>query len=286
MAPHPALDPVARRLRPRRQQRRRLSAAAARRRSAAAEHRAVLQPHRLSRLARPRLRRAGESTIASSGSRRSRRARALRRRAVGLSRQGRSRRSGAQRRRRRARRQSRRRLLLRSGDRRRRIAASMSKRASPISSAGAACRRRPWRPPTRSNSPFSPACRSTTSPAPSGRSPRCRRSARESSWRLRSALADTPADALDLIAAEGDRAWRLRAPLLPIVLNGAGDLIAALFFFHWLTTGSAAEALAPAASSVHGVLAATAAAGARELRLIAAQDELVRPTKRLRAEAI
>ena len=99
-------------------------------------------------------------------------------------------------------------------------------------------------------------------------------------------LADTPADALDLIAAEGDHAWRLRAPLLPIVLNGAGDLIAALFFFHWLTSGSAAEALAASASSVHGVLAATAAAGARELRLIAAQDELVRPTKRLRAEAI
>ena len=66
----------------------------------------------------------------------------------------------------------------------------------------------------------------------------------------------------------------------------AGDLIAALFFFHWLVRRAAADALAAAASSVYGVVAATAAAGARELRLVEAQDELVRPTKRFRAEAI
>jgi pyridoxine kinase len=99
-------------------------------------------------------------------------------------------------------------------------------------------------------------------------------------------LADTPADALDMIAAEGGDAWRVRTPRLPIAVNGAGDLIAALFFFHWLERRSAADALAAAASSVYGVVAATAAAGARELRLVEAQDELVRPTKRFRAEAI
>jgi pyridoxine kinase len=99
-------------------------------------------------------------------------------------------------------------------------------------------------------------------------------------------LDDTPADALDLIAADGAQAWRLRTPRLPVAVNGAGDLIAALFFFHWLQRRPAADALAAAASSVFGVVAATAAAGARELRLVEAQDELVRPTKRFRAEAI
>ncbi len=99
-------------------------------------------------------------------------------------------------------------------------------------------------------------------------------------------LVDTPADALDMIVAEAGEVWRLRTPRLPIAVNGAGDLIAALFFFHWLERRSTADALAAAAASVYGVVAATAAAGVRELALVEAQDELVRPTKRFRAEAI
>jgi pyridoxine kinase len=100
------------------------------------------------------------------------------------------------------------------------------------------------------------------------------------------ALDDTPADVLDMIAADGGKAWRLRTPRLPIALNGAGDLIAALFFFQWLQRRSVADALAAAASSVYGIVAATAAAGGRELRLVEAQDELLRPTRRFRAEAM
>ena len=100
------------------------------------------------------------------------------------------------------------------------------------------------------------------------------------------ALGDTPSDALDMIAADGDEAWRLRTPRLPIAVDGAGDLIAALFFLHWLERRSAVEALAAAASSVYGIVAATAAAGGRELRLVEAQDELVQPTKQFRAESI
>ena len=48
------------------------------------------------------------------------------------------------------------------------------------------------------------------------------------------ALKDMPADALDMIAADNDEAWRLRMPRLPVAINGASDLIGALFFFHWL----------------------------------------------------
>ena len=99
-------------------------------------------------------------------------------------------------------------------------------------------------------------------------------------------LDDTPADALDMLAADETGFWRLRAPRLPIAVNGAGDLFAALFFHHWLETRSAPEALSSAASSVHAVVSATLAAGSRELSLIAAQDELTRPSRRFAAEAV
>ena len=100
------------------------------------------------------------------------------------------------------------------------------------------------------------------------------------------ALEDAPADALDMLASDGDGLWRLRTPRLPIAVNGAGDLTAALFFFHWLRTRSAPEALASAAASVYGVVAATAEAGQRELAIVAAQDEFVRPTRLFQPEPV
>ncbi len=95
---------------------------------------------------------------------------------------------------------------------------------------------------------------------------------------------DTPADAIELLAAEGGRFWRLRKPLLPISVNGAGDAIAALFLLHRLRSGSAAEALSAAASSIHGVLRRTVEAGSREILTVAAQDEFVAPSQVFQAE--
>jgi pyridoxine kinase len=92
------------------------------------------------------------------------------------------------------------------------------------------------------------------------------------------ALEDTPSDTLEMLASDRDGLWRVRTPRLPISVNGAGDLTAALFLFHWLRARSAAEALAAAAASVFGVVAATAAAGGRELAIVAAQDEFTQPT--------
>ena len=96
--------------------------------------------------------------------------------------------------------------------------------------------------------------------------------------------AETPADAVDLVVSDAAGRFRLRTPKLPLAMHGAGDLIAALFFAHWLRAGSAAEALSHAASSVFGILRRTAQAGGTEMLLIAAQDELVAPSKLLRAE--
>jgi pyridoxine kinase len=99
-------------------------------------------------------------------------------------------------------------------------------------------------------------------------------------------LEDTPEDALDLAVADASGAWRLRTPLLPISVNGAGDLMSALFLAHWLATRSAPQALASAAASVYGVIAATVAAGTRELALIAAQAEIVAPSRRFTPEPL
>ena len=99
------------------------------------------------------------------------------------------------------------------------------------------------------------------------------------------ALADTPADSLDLLAAEAGACWRLRVPRLAQHFSGAGDTIAALFLFHRLASGSVRVALEAAASSVHGLLRRTAEAGATELLTVAAQAEFVAPSRRFTAEA-
>ncbi len=95
---------------------------------------------------------------------------------------------------------------------------------------------------------------------------------------------DTPADSIELLAGEDGRFWRLRTPLLPINVNGAGDAIAALFLFHRLRWAEARVALSAAASSIYGLLRRTAEAGSREILTVAAQDEFVTPSRVFRAE--
>ena len=82
-----------------------------------------------------------------------------------------------------------------------------------------------------------------------------------------------------MVVSDGKERLRIRTPRLEIVANGAGDAIAALFFAHWLREGSIALALSSAASSIYGVLRQTLEAGAREMLLVAAQDEFVHPTQ-------
>lgn len=98
----------------------------------------------------------------------------------------------------------------------------------------------------------------------------------------------TRAGDIELLAVTEQRAWRLVTPLLPCdpQPNGAGDLLAALFLGHYLRRGDAGQALEAAAAATFAVLAATQAAGTRELQLIAAQDELVAPKRHFPAERV
>ena len=98
--------------------------------------------------------------------------------------------------------------------------------------------------------------------------------------------AETPPDAVDLMVSDPQGRFRLRTPKLALAINGAGDAIAALFFAHLLRTGSAAEALSRATSSVFGILRHTAQAGAREMLLIEAQQEIVAPGRTFIPEPI
>lgn len=97
---------------------------------------------------------------------------------------------------------------------------------------------------------------------------------------------ETPDNALDLVASDRGKRYRLRTPRLDCNLNGAGDAIAALFLVHRLRTGDAAEALRLAGSTIYGLLRRTVEAQSRELLLVAAQDEFVAPSRLFEIEAL
>jgi pyridoxine kinase len=97
---------------------------------------------------------------------------------------------------------------------------------------------------------------------------------------------ETPKGSIDLMACDRSGRFLLRTPELPISVNGAGDTIAALFFAYHLRTGTLADALSLAASATYGVLCRTSEVGSREMLLVEAQDEFVRPSEVFTAELV
>ncbi|MDN5931430.1 MAG: pyridoxal kinase PdxY [Pseudonocardia sp.] len=87
---------------------------------------------------------------------------------------------------------------------------------------------------------------------------------------------ETPAGSIAMLAADDEAAWAVHTPLLPISVNGAGDMTAALFLAHTHTDGIRV-ALERTASSVFAVLAATHEGGHREITLVAAQEQIAAP---------
>ena len=88
--------------------------------------------------------------------------------------------------------------------------------------------------------------------------------------------ADRPDDTVEMLAVDGEGAWIVRTPKLPLKANGSGDVTAALFTAHLLAT-DAPTALGRTAASVFALLDATLRSGERELRLVGAQDVFVDP---------
>ncbi len=99
-------------------------------------------------------------------------------------------------------------------------------------------------------------------------------------------VADTPEDALDMVAVSSAGAWRVRTPRLDLNPPGGGDLTAAVMLANLLDGRPLPAALGRTASSVFAVLRATAEAGDREMRLVQAQDELANPRSEFEVTAL
>ena len=97
--------------------------------------------------------------------------------------------------------------------------------------------------------------------------------------------ADRPDDTVEMLAVDGDGAWIVQTPKLPLKANGSGDVTSALFTAHLLAT-DAPTALGRTAASVFALLDATLRSGERELRLVEAQDVFVDPPTSFEVERI
>ncbi len=91
---------------------------------------------------------------------------------------------------------------------------------------------------------------------------------------------DAAPDRVTMLAAGTDGVWAVETPRLPVVLNGCGDVTAALFLGHLLRGQTLPDALALTAAAIFAVIETTLRLDRYELALVAAQDELLSPSRR------
>jgi pyridoxine kinase len=93
---------------------------------------------------------------------------------------------------------------------------------------------------------------------------------------------DAPADTIEMLADSPEGSWLVATPRLRLdpLPNGAGDVVAALFLATFLETSSVPRTLDDTAARIFAVFDATHRAGGRELALIAAQNEIAKPSRR------
>ncbi|MFG1604810.1 pyridoxal kinase PdxY [Actinoplanes sp. NPDC049265] len=97
---------------------------------------------------------------------------------------------------------------------------------------------------------------------------------------------DRPGDTIEMLVVDASGAWLVNTPHLPFKANGSGDVTAALFTAHYVTTGDAAVALRRTASSVFDLIETTYRSGQRELQLIEAQEFYAHPRMQFKAEQV
>src|ERR1700733_6953120 len=89
---------------------------------------------------------------------------------------------------------------------------------------------------------------------------------------------DAVPNRLTMLACGDGGAWAVETPRLPAMLNGCGDVTAALFLGRLLNGDTLPGALATTAASMFAVIEATVGLGRYELALVAAREELARPS--------
>ena len=89
---------------------------------------------------------------------------------------------------------------------------------------------------------------------------------------------DTVPERITMLAAGPEGVWVVETPRLATVLNGCGDVTAALFLARLLRGEGLSDALAMTAASIFAVIETTLRLGRYELALVAAQEELAAPS--------
>ncbi len=93
-------------------------------------------------------------------------------------------------------------------------------------------------------------------------------------------------DTIPVVAVAGDGAWQAEVSRLEVPVDGAGDLIAAVFTATILQGAGVADAVAHALGATHGVLRKTAELGMKEMALVAGQAEIVTPSEAVAVRAL
>jgi pyridoxine kinase len=94
---------------------------------------------------------------------------------------------------------------------------------------------------------------------------------------------DRPGE-LAVLADTAGESWLVATPQLPLSIGGGtGDAFSALFLGHYLNTGKLRAGLERAVAAMFALVERTSAAGAEELELVAAQDDLVDPERQFPA---
>ena len=91
---------------------------------------------------------------------------------------------------------------------------------------------------------------------------------------------------IEMLAVDGDGAWLVATPHLPMKANGSGDVTAALFTAHYVQTQDAGLALERTVSSVFDLLQATLDSGERELQLVESQEYYAHPRMQFTAQRV
>ena len=90
---------------------------------------------------------------------------------------------------------------------------------------------------------------------------------------------DIAPDRLTMLGCGNDGAWAVETPHLPAMLNGCGDVTAALFLGHLVNGEPLPDALAHTAASMFAVIETTVELGRYELALVASRAELAKPSR-------
>jgi len=99
---------------------------------------------------------------------------------------------------------------------------------------------------------------------------------------------DISEQVIDMLVDTEEGSWVIRSPklLFDISPNGAGDATAAIFLAKYLETENVVLALEHTMSAIFAIFKKTFHARKRELQLIAAQDEIIRPQEKFKVERV